>query len=107
MNRRGSSRFIMNKGLKSLRERIGELISLSKELKFLVGFFYFSGIKELYESLKNNTDVKNKVLVGLEVDTLLHRLVEHGNFDSGSTDEVKNQKLFYFNEEGIYFWGIW
>jgi hypothetical protein len=44
--------FITNSGNKSLQSRLKELVGISKELKFLVGFFYFSGIKELYETLK-------------------------------------------------------
>ena len=45
--------FITNHSDKKLKDRIAELIGHSKELKFLVGFFYFSGIRELYDSLKN------------------------------------------------------
>jgi len=59
--------FITNSPIKRLKDRIVELISKSKEIKFLVGFFYFSGLKELYEGLKNNRDVKLKILVGLNV----------------------------------------
>lgn len=82
-----NSRFITNKGLENLKERIAELTKISKELKFLVGFFYFSGISELYESLKNRTDITIKVLVGLEVDVFMSRLIEHGVFDDRSSDE--------------------
>jgi len=46
--------FITNESNKKLKDRIAELIGHSKGLKFLVGFFYFSGIRELYDSLKNN-----------------------------------------------------
>ena len=49
--------FITNDSEKKLKDRIAELIGHSKELKFLVGFFYFSGIRELYSSLKNNPDI--------------------------------------------------
>lgn len=48
--------FITNSGADSLKKRISELIEHSDELKFLVGFFYFSGIKEFYQSLKKNPD---------------------------------------------------
>ena len=48
--------FITNsKESKTLGIRITELIRASKELKFLVGFFYFSGINELIDSLENNS----------------------------------------------------
>ena len=39
--------FITNAEGKDLKKRLVELVKNSKELKFLVGFFYFSGIREL------------------------------------------------------------
>lgn len=59
---------------KSLKSRLKSLIKYSEELKFLVGFFYFSGIKELYEELKkldSEGELKKgyiKILVGLDID---------------------------------------
>lgn len=47
-----------NKQHKTLKGRLNTLISISDELKFLVGFFYFSGWKELFQSLKGNKEVK-------------------------------------------------
>jgi len=46
--------FIINSNTGNLKKTLIELISKSDELKFLVGFFYFSGITELYEGLKQN-----------------------------------------------------
>jgi hypothetical protein len=57
------SGFITNSGAKHLKKRIHELITRSSELKFLVGFFYFSGIRELYEGLKNNQMLFSKYLL--------------------------------------------
>jgi len=68
------STFITNHGNKDLKRRLQELIEISRELKFLVGFFYFSGIKEFYETLKelyNKGKLSQehiKILVGLNVD---------------------------------------
>lgn len=60
----------------NLKSRLTELISKSAELKFLVGFFYFSGITELYSALKSKKeDIKIRVLVGLEVDNLISGMV--------------------------------
>jgi hypothetical protein len=70
--------FISNESNRTLKKRLQELISASQELKFLVGFFYFSGIRELYESLKASPDISLKVLVGLEADQSLGTLVEYG-----------------------------
>ena len=84
-----SQNFITNNdGQKSLKSRVNTLISISEELKFLVGFFYFSGWRELYESLKANSEVKLKLLVGLQVDKLIHdRLVEYGYEEERTSDE--------------------
>lgn len=71
------SNFITNTGNASLRTRLSVLIKESKELKFLVGFFYFSGISELIESLKANSDISLKILVGLNVDAQNYGLVEY------------------------------
>jgi superfamily II DNA or RNA helicase/HKD family nuclease len=61
---------------KTLKKRLLELISHSAELKFLVGFFYFSGWRELYSALKEKEDLTIKLLVGLQVDQLMGKLVE-------------------------------
>ncbi len=73
--------------------RIAELIAHSKELKFLVGFFYFSGIRELYNSLKNNPDIQLDVLVGLNVDKAVHGLSEYSDNTKGLTDKEKFELL--------------
>ena len=59
--------FITNSKSRTLKKRLDELIHHSQELKFLVGFFYFSGWRELYESLKSQNDLTIKLLVGTEV----------------------------------------
>ncbi|MDY0151893.1 MAG: hypothetical protein RBS43_06425 [Candidatus Cloacimonas sp.] len=51
------SNFITNTGNASLKTRLSALIKESQDLKFLVGFFYFSGISELIESLKANIEL--------------------------------------------------
>jgi hypothetical protein len=44
-----SNNFITNnKQQKTLKGRLNTLISISDELKFLVGYFYFSGWSERY-----------------------------------------------------------
>ncbi|RMG73890.1 MAG: helicase, partial [Bacteroidetes bacterium] len=88
------SNFITNsKEQKTLRGRLRRLISLSEELKFLVGFFYFSGWREVYESLQNNAGVKLKLLVGLQVDRLLGQVVEHGHHDPHLSQEDHFQQF--------------
>ncbi|MCD4825812.1 MAG: hypothetical protein K8S55_14560 [Phycisphaerae bacterium] len=82
------SNFITNKkDHKTVAGRLRQLVGHCAELKFLVGFFYFSGWGELYDSLKQRDDVTVKLLVGLEVDELLGRACEHGNGLADSTGE--------------------
>lgn len=77
---------------KTVKGRLNTLISVSEELKFLVGFFYFSGWKELYESLQENKAVQLKLLIGLQVEKLLHKMVEHGQQEENlSQDDYFNR----------------
>ncbi|MCD6413221.1 MAG: DEAD/DEAH box helicase family protein [Elusimicrobia bacterium] len=87
------SSFITNDTTKNLKKRLLDLISKSEELKFLVGFFYFSGIRELYDGLKNNSNVVLKVLVGLNVDKTIYGLIEYGDKVKIS-DEEKAYNFF-------------
>lgn len=80
--------FISNSEKARLKDRIIELLSKSKELKFLVGFFYFSGIKELYEGLKDKEGLTLQVLVGLNVDAFACGLTEFEDKEANLSDEV-------------------
>lgn len=84
-----ANNFITNSGNKTLKSRMIDIISCSEELKFLVGFFYFNGWQEIYESLQKLPDVKFKILVGLQVEQLLHHLVEHDiHKENASQNEI-------------------
>ena len=83
--------FISNESSNTLNKRLHEIIGLSKELKFLVGFFYFAGIQALYESIRENKDLRIKVLVGLQADRSLGVLVEHGRDQNHSDNEAVEQ----------------
>ena len=88
------SNFITNNKGKDLKKRLIELIQKSDELKFLVGFFYFSGIRELYKGLEENPNQKIKVLVGLNVDATNYGMVELADQDDKISDEEKTYKFF-------------
>ena len=88
-----SKNFITNSNAQNLQTRISELITHSNELKFLVGFFYFSGIRELYEGLKPNSDFLLKVLAGLKVDVINSQLVEM-DYSENISDEEKVELFF-------------
>lgn len=85
--------FITNNDASNLKGRLIELLKKSDELKFLVGFFYFSGIRELYDGLKANPDTVIKVLVGLNVDKFNFKLVEYEE-DNDLSDEESAYKFF-------------
>jgi len=89
--------FITNSDAENLKKRLSDLIINSEELKFLVGFFYFSGLKELYTSLTKNSNVILKVLVGLNVDKLNYQLIEYADSDDTgghlSNEEIYNKFL--------------
>ncbi len=93
--------FITNSGAANLKKRLIELIKKSDELKFLVGFFYFSGIRELYEGLKEKPDVALKVLVGLNVDKATFGLTEFGDNESHLSDEERTYRFFRSIEKSL------
>jgi superfamily II DNA or RNA helicase len=85
--------FITNSNNKSLKERIKVLIESSKELKFLSGFFYFSGLQELYEGIKENPDLIINILVGIKVDVLNGQLIEM-DYSKNLSDDEKLELFF-------------
>lgn len=93
--------FITNSNEKNLRERIQNLIQYSQEMKFLVGFFYFSGMQELFQSLlyleRNNQFKKGqlKILVGLNVDEGAYGIYEVAKYlnKKQNNEEIKNDFL--------------
>jgi superfamily II DNA/RNA helicase/HKD family nuclease len=86
--------FITNSNKKQLKTRLTELLSKSEELKFLVGFFYFSGLKELFEGLKSNDKTKIKILVGLNIDKTIYGLTEYGEKDKKLSDDERIESFF-------------
>jgi len=72
--------FITNEENVTLKDRLQKFIEASTELKFLVGFFYFSGWQEIYRELQKNKDVILKILVRLEADKYLFGIFEIGNY---------------------------
>ena len=61
---------------KALKAALRELCAGSDELRMLVGFFYFSGVKALYEALAANPQLKLRVLVGTDIECVMDRVVE-------------------------------
>jgi len=90
-----SKNFITNAKQRSLKGRIQTLIQHSQELKFLVGFFYFSGWQELYETLKKCDDLTIKILVGLDTDLHLGQVFELADPNAGSSTQQELVGRFY------------
>ncbi len=82
--------FITNSGQDNLKKRLIELIKNSDELKFLVGFFYFSGVREFYKTLKENPDCELKILVGLNVDKINSRIIESAYNETEISDKERS-----------------
>ncbi|MCX6159338.1 MAG: helicase-related protein [Ignavibacteriae bacterium] len=82
--------FITNSGQDNLKNRLIELIRNSDELKFLVGFFYFSGVREFYETLKETPGCTLKILVGLNVDKINYKIVEVANEETHISDKERS-----------------
>lgn len=74
-----------NKQQKTLKGRLNTLISISEELKFLVGYFYFSGWSDIYLSLQKNSQQKLKLLVGLQVCNYLGNIIEYAEQQEENT----------------------
>jgi len=103
-----SEHFITNTGEKSLSTIIQKILpAKASTLDFLVGYFYFSGIEEIY---KNIVDKRIRVLVGLEMEKeLLNKTSEfdfHLKKHRSSRQEVRkeyNESLVnLFNESGYF-----
>lgn len=71
-----------NANEQTIKDRLNTLISVSDEMKFLVGFFYFSGWREICESIMVNPHQKIKILIGLRVCNILGKAVEY-SYDNG------------------------
>lgn len=87
-----SNNFITNnKQQKTLKGRLNTLISVSDELKFLVGYFYFSGWSDIYLSLQKNPQQKLKLLVGLQVCNYLGHIIEYA--EKGEEDSSRDEEF--------------
>jgi len=78
---------------KTLTARLEAILPHTQTLKFLVGYFYFSGYGRLFPTLRqaftDNPDLKLQVLVGLRADQALGQLVEVGRrFQGANNTEV-------------------
>jgi superfamily II DNA or RNA helicase len=96
--------FITNNQDKNLKDRLKKLISKANELKFLVGFFYFSGLRELYEALQEsyvqNPNLTFKILVGMDIDIHAKNLIEF-RIDQKNQTKLKSENFFKSVEKSL------
>lgn len=77
----------------TLSDIINSTLPKSRDICFLVGYFYFSGFSELYKQIG---DRKLRVLVGLDIDVDAMNIVkEYERFDYKWTSKRKNQEEYY------------
>jgi len=78
-----------------LSQVMKDIIPTTKELLFLVGYFYFSGFEQIYESVK---DQNMKILVGLDIDVHYKKIIEYEDLKSQSLskENLKEQFEKYF-----------
>jgi hypothetical protein len=97
---------ITNDRNNNLKKKLQELIPDSKEVKFLVGYCHFSGIKELHETLKklyNEGRLSRehiKILIGLYNTDKNRNMEKKDRFIQDLTDSVINfvEKAFTSQE---------
>jgi SNF2 family DNA or RNA helicase len=84
------SRFITNQN-QLLKDLLETYIPGSKQLDFLVGFFYFSGFTRIYNEMGER---HARILVGMEADVDVHNAIwETAALDGGQTGGQSNLKI--------------
>lgn len=77
----------------SLQTVIKEKSKFCREIKILVGYFYFLGPTELLAAITENSDLKIKILVGLEADVLNEQIIEIAHSANTSNAILKSRYL--------------
>lgn len=89
--------FITNQndaGTKKLGDRLAELMGHADQLDMLVGFFFFSGVKVLYDAIKARAGMKMRVLVGMEAEITMGNLVESLRKDGDNSANAIKDRFF-------------
>lgn len=76
------------------------MISHADRLDMLVGFFYFSGVKILADALRSRPELKMRVLVGMDAEILVGRLVETVSEGSDSQDAGREGRCHSRRRQG-------
>jgi superfamily II DNA or RNA helicase len=77
----------------NLSDLFASILPKTKDLCFLVGYFYFSGFPEICNNIKDN---KMRILVGLDIDVdLLNNVREYEELNKKKNSKSKEQHLYY------------
>lgn len=77
----------------ALADIINHALPNAADVRFLVGYFYYSGFKELYKGLE---DKKLKILVGLDIEVdMLKGVSEIANLDNKRISKSADQKAYW------------
>jgi len=87
-----TTQFITNQK-RLLADVVNNILPSSRNLYFLVGYFYFSGFEEIYKNVK---DKEIKILVGLEIESdLSNKIREYELITDTNTPRGKVRKNYY------------
>lgn len=91
-----SRHFLHNDGENSLSNVISLILpSKAKSMDFLVGYFYFSGLKEIYQHIE---DKPFRILVGMEMEhDLIQKTAEFDFFAKNNKSSRQESKQNYYN----------
>jgi superfamily II DNA or RNA helicase len=94
------SHFITNDGENSLSKIIKGIMPKTYALDFLVGYFYFSGIKEIKDHIE---DKQIRILVGMELEQELHKKMSNmqirETFYKNLVEKITRIEADYFEKE--------
>lgn len=77
----------------TLSDLFSSILPETKDICFLVGYFYFSGFPEFYKNIK---DKKLRILVGLDIDIdLMNKVKEYEQFDQKRISKSRDQQQYY------------
>jgi superfamily II DNA or RNA helicase len=89
------SKLITNKQT-LLKEVINNILPTSDNLRFLVGYFYFSGFEKLVDRLR---DKKVKILVGMDIERkMLGAVRQYIEIEQKSNPSRQSQKESFYND---------
>lgn len=93
----GNRHFLHNDGENSLAKVISLILpSKAKSMDFLVGYFYFSGLQEIYQHIE---DKPMRILVGMDMEhDLLQRTKEFDFFAQNTSSSRQERKQGFYEQ---------